>query len=77
MSHVQALVWQEEFWWVAQCLDFDVASQGNSEEEAKSNLKEALTLAWQNPISLSLKTSKFERSQEIEGKLVELELEPF
>ncbi len=37
-------VWQEGDWFVAQCLEVDVASQGATEEEALANLKEALEL---------------------------------
>ena len=37
-------VWREGDWFVSQCLDVDVASQGETEEEAFANLKEALEL---------------------------------
>ena len=37
-------VWQEDDWFVAQRLEVDVASQGNTEDEALANLFEALTL---------------------------------
>lgn len=40
----RASVWQEDDWYIAQCLDVDVASQGESEEEALDNLREALEL---------------------------------
>ena len=39
-----ASVWREGEWHVAQCLEVDVASQGESEEEALENLREALEL---------------------------------
>ena len=39
-----ARVWQEGDWFIAQCLEVDVASQGGSEEEALVNLGEALEL---------------------------------
>jgi predicted RNase H-like HicB family nuclease len=39
-----ASVWQEDDWFVAQCLEVDVASQGDTEEEALANLREALEL---------------------------------
>jgi predicted RNase H-like HicB family nuclease len=35
--------------WVAQCLEVDVASQGETEEEALANLKEALELFLEPP----------------------------
>ena len=39
-----ATVWREGDWYVSQCLEVDVASQGKTEEEALANLKEALEL---------------------------------
>ena len=39
-----ASVWQENMGFVAQCLAIDVASQGQTEEEARANLSEALEL---------------------------------
>ena len=39
-----ASVWREEGWFIVQCLEIDVASQGESEEEALKNLREALEL---------------------------------
>jgi predicted RNase H-like HicB family nuclease len=44
-----ATVWREGDWYVAQCLDVDVASQGETEEEALANLKEALELHFEPP----------------------------
>ena len=44
-----ATVWQEGDWYVSQCLDVDVASQGETEEEALANLKEALELYFEDP----------------------------
>jgi predicted RNase H-like HicB family nuclease len=39
-----AAVHQEEDWYVAQCLEVDVASQGRTIEEALANLREAVEL---------------------------------
>jgi predicted RNase H-like HicB family nuclease len=39
-----ATVWREGDWYVSQCLEGDVASQGVTEEEALANLQEALEL---------------------------------
>lgn len=39
-----AAVHQEEDWYVAQCLEVDVASQGQTIPEALSNLSEAVGL---------------------------------
>lgn len=44
-----ASVWHEGGWYVAQCLEVDVASQGESEEEALNNLREALELRLDPP----------------------------
>jgi predicted RNase H-like HicB family nuclease len=44
-----ATVWHEGKWYVSQCLEVDVASQGTTEEEALENLKEALELHFQPP----------------------------
>ena len=44
-----ASVWKEGHWYVSQCLEVDVASQGETEEEALSNLKEALELYFELP----------------------------
>jgi predicted RNase H-like HicB family nuclease len=39
-----AAVHQEEDWYIAQCLEADVASQGRSIDEALANLAEAVEL---------------------------------
>jgi predicted RNase H-like HicB family nuclease len=44
-----ATVWCEGKWYVSQCLEVDVASQGETEEEALANLKEALELHFEQP----------------------------
>jgi predicted RNase H-like HicB family nuclease len=44
-----ASVWREGDWFVAQCLEVDVASQGKTEEEALANLPEALELHFEEP----------------------------
>ena len=45
----QAAVTREGDWFVAQCLEVDVASQGGSEDEALANLQEALELHFEPP----------------------------
>ncbi len=42
-------VWEEDNWFVAQCLEVDVASQGKTEEEALASLREALELHFEPP----------------------------
>lgn len=44
-----ATVWQEKNWYVSQCLEIGIASQGETEEEALTNLKEALELHFEPP----------------------------
>lgn len=44
-----ASVSREDRWYIAQCLEIDVASQGESEEEALENLKEAIELYFEPP----------------------------
>lgn len=44
-----ATVWREGNWYVSQCLEVDIASQGKTEEDALANLKEALELHFEPP----------------------------
>ena len=44
-----ASVWREGEWFVAQCLEVDVASQGETEAQALENLREALELYFEPP----------------------------
>jgi len=46
-----ASVWREGEWFVAQCLDVDVASQGRTRSEALENLAEALRLHFSPPVA--------------------------
>lgn len=46
-----ASIWREGDWYVAQALEVDVVSQGESEEEALSNLREALELYFEPPVA--------------------------
>jgi len=43
-----AAISREGDWFVAQCLEVDVASQGATLEEARTNLVEALTLFFED-----------------------------
>ena len=56
MREFSASVWQEGEWYVAQALEVDVASQGESEEEALANLCEALALHFEAPTATLLPT---------------------
>jgi predicted RNase H-like HicB family nuclease len=44
-----ATTWREGDWFVSQCLDLDIASQGKTEAEALINLREALELHFEEP----------------------------
>ena len=44
-----ATVWREGNWYVSHCLELHVASQGETEEGALANLKEALELHFEPP----------------------------
>jgi len=53
-----ATVWREGKWFVSQCLEVDVASQGRTEEEALENLKEIQGLTDKlGPLGVSHKES--------------------
>jgi predicted RNase H-like HicB family nuclease len=44
MRTLHYVTWEEDDAYVAQCLDVDVASEGDTQDEAIANLKEALEL---------------------------------
>ena len=44
-----ATVWREGNWYLSQCREVDVASQGETEKEVLANLKEALELHFEPP----------------------------
>lgn len=57
------VVWKEGDWFVAQCLDIDIASQGETEDEAIENLRDALELHFTPPVASVLpkvRTVEFE-----------------
>jgi predicted RNase H-like HicB family nuclease len=45
-----AAITHEDPWYVARCLDVEVASQGETAEEALANLKEALELCFESKV---------------------------
>ena len=51
MRTFSASVWQEGEWYIAQALEVDVASQGESQEEALANLRETLELHFEAPVA--------------------------
>jgi predicted RNase H-like HicB family nuclease len=52
-----ALVWKEGKFYVAKCLEVEVASQGKTKKDALENLKEALELYFENEPSLNIISS--------------------
>jgi predicted RNase H-like HicB family nuclease len=46
-----ASIWQEDEWFVAQCVEVDVVSQGKTEHEAIDNLRDALELHLNPPVA--------------------------
>lgn len=45
-----ASLWQEGEWFVAQCLEIDIASQGVTKELALENLAQAMELYFEGPV---------------------------
>lgn len=56
MQNFTARVFQEGNWFVAQCLEIEIASQGKTETEALANLREALELHFEPPCATILPT---------------------
>jgi predicted RNase H-like HicB family nuclease len=52
--NLTANVWREDDMFIAQCLEFDVASQGDTVEEALDNLREAIQLYLESPTATVL-----------------------
>lgn len=48
MINLEHIVWKEGLHFVAQCLNVDVSSFGETKEEALENLKEALELYFED-----------------------------
>jgi predicted RNase H-like HicB family nuclease len=51
MKQFRASVWKEGDWYVAQCLDVDIASQGETESDALVALREAVELHFAPPLA--------------------------
>lgn len=50
-QRLSASIWQEGEWYIAQCVQVDVASQGTTEDEALDNLRDALELHFTPPVA--------------------------
>ena len=46
-----ASLWQEAEWFIARCIQIDVASQGATEDAALDNLRDALELHFTPPVA--------------------------
>ena len=46
-----ATVWREGDWYIAQCREIELASQGSSKEEALDNLAEAIEAHFESPVA--------------------------
>lgn len=57
-KNLSAAIWREGEWFVAQCLEIDVASQDETEAEALENLADALTLHFSPPTATVLPNVK-------------------
>ena len=44
-----ARTWKEGRWFIAQCVEIDIASHGRTERQALANLQEALELYFEPP----------------------------
>ena len=69
MQTFTASILQDGEWFVAQCLEIDISSQGKSEDEAVDNLREALELYFKPPRLTAIpKLRKFQVIVEPENK---------
>jgi predicted RNase H-like HicB family nuclease len=48
MRTMHYVTWEEDGAFVAQCLDVDIASEGDTQDQAIANLKEALELYFED-----------------------------
>jgi predicted RNase H-like HicB family nuclease len=51
-----ASIWKEGKWYIAQCLEVDVVSQGRTRKTALNNLAEALELYFEAPRATDIPT---------------------
>ena len=62
---VTTVIQQEDDWYVAKCLENNVASQGRTLDEAMGNLKEALELYFEDTDNLPVFQKTFITTMEI------------
>ena len=56
LKQLTVIITHEEDGYVSLCPDFDIASQGDTIEEARENLREALELFFENASSEEIQT---------------------
>ncbi len=64
-----ASVWREDDWYIAQAHEVDVASQGETEQEALRNLVEAIELSCEYPSVVNLDGERFITLHTIEADI--------
>lgn len=62
-----SLVWREGKYFVAKCLEIEVASQGKTKKEALENLKEALDLYFEDEKLEKLPPNLFLKQLQLEA----------
>lgn len=60
---LNALAWKEDNLFVAQCLEVDVASQGQTKKKALANLEEALELYFEDERLPALPESEYQKAE--------------
>ncbi len=60
---LNALAWKEDNLFVAQCLEVDVASQGQTKKKALANLEEALELYFEDERLPVLPESEYQKAE--------------
>jgi predicted RNase H-like HicB family nuclease len=53
-KHITVAIWQENDWFIAKCIENNVASQGHTMDEVLDNLKEAVSLYYEGESETAL-----------------------
>lgn len=69
MKQLHTIVWKEDKLYVAKALEVEVASQGESEEEALKNLQEALELYFEDNKNANYSKIKAPKLQDLSIQL--------
>lgn len=60
MKQIHTIVWKEDNLYVAKALEVEVASQGETEEQALENLQEALELYFEDNSNIEFSSGTFQ-----------------